>query len=1019
MNAKRSFLYIIFTIFLIPSKTFAIDGYTETTADLDVSTYCSEEYLNLDHKINQAYEAMLDTDLEKSKRMYEDIKITLEILEIPISEKIELANRVSQGYYDLLEDKKGLLFAQKYLDIAEQSLASDDYQLGKAYERLAAFQLKVLDVKSAYENITSAIDILGSHSQQFLVYFELGNYYRTKNMLQQAIYTYQLAVDNFDLEDKSVRNMREQFFVYYRYSGVLAYVNDFGKAEHFMIAMEKLNKEIDDVFIDYLLFFRKSQSHLYSKQYGYDLSIIEFDSNDPLAQYLESDMPEHPFINSYLPTFFYFMAGTYLTLGDYDKAIEFFQKTISIEEENGSNSNLIGRSYSGTAICYHFKGDAKLSIQLFEQALSTLKNNDVDGINGFLIMKLYTDLGYAYLADKEFEKARIYLLASLDQDQLQELRLTGIQNLLELHLSLFKIEQTEDQVDSVLHYMDESAYLIEQLRVKTRYYSDQQSVEESAYAANTFNLTSLEYIYSSSDKYDYLKDRLFTCIEGVKAFSFKQELREKEGLYAFGLPHGLLNKIEEQKRNVKLIQDEIYKYEQTYVQLDKQLTNKAQIENLQLELGYAIDEYNRTLQSVEKDYTSYFNYKFKNNSVSIENVQDVLQANEMLVEYYTSDTSIFIISIEQDTFRFNKKQKPKDWDTLIADYSNSVTNNSYQHEDSTSVNYAKFTHSSHELYRILLKDVIDEADTLVTHLTIVPDETIHSIQFDNLLVENPTGIENYKDLDYLLHDYSISRSTSAYMYTIEKLNTRERKAAEYTGFAPIYETRKTSTIDNLEEDRNRQTEFMNDFFTGGFFFDLVSARKSVNIIAEDLGGQAIIGERATKNTFINKATKASIIHFAGHALADNEEPEYSQLLFSHEELDSQLYASDIYDLNLDIDLLVLSACNTGNGQLNNGEGVMSLSRAFAFAGCSSMVMSLWSIPDVQTAQLNQLFFKEINEGERIDDALRNSKLAFLEASTFQTAHPFYWSGLSASGKMEPVKKRSFKDRIRALLGLSI
>jgi len=119
-------------------------------------------------------------------------------------------------------------------------------------------------------------------------------------------------------------------------------------------------------------------------------------------------------------------------------------------------------------------------------------------------------------------------------------------------------------------------------------------------------------------------------------------------------------------------------------------------------------------------------------------------------------------------------------------------------------------------------------------------------------------------------------------------------------------------------------------------------------------------------------------------------------------------------MSLDIDLAVLSACNTGIGKTVYGEGVMSLSRAFKFAGCASLVMSLWSIPDVQTADIDNYFFENIQKGQRIDDALRDSKLQFLQESTFQTAHPLYWSGLTASGSMVPIKSHNLWERFIAL-----
>lgn len=355
------------------------------------------------------------------------------------------------------------------------------------------------------------------------------------------------------------------------------------------------------------------------------------------------------------------------------------------------------------------------------------------------------------------------------------------------------------------------------------------------------------------------------------------------------------------------------------------------------------------------------------------------------------------------------KSKPEAWAKIIADYTDSVTNVDYQHQDSTSITYSKFTSSSHELYRIVLKNVIDLLDETVTHLTIIPDEQIHFIQYDNLLTSEPIANQKYKELDFLINDYTISRSSSAFIYSTVKNKIRQHKKHKYVGFAPKYDNVNMTIVDSLEADRKERAEYLNDLVTRGDYNDLPYARESVKSISSILGGISFTGAEATRTTFLKSSHTASIIHFAGHAIVDPD-PKFSQLILSHESIDSQVYASDIYDMDLNIELAVLSACNTGNGISRYGEGVMSLSRAFKFAGCSSLVMSLWNIPDVQTAKIGYIFFKNLEEGERIDEALRQSKLQYLKEATDQTAHPLYWSGLTASGNMEAIKSPSVWDR---------
>jgi len=128
-------------------------------------------------------------------------------------------------------------------------------------------------------------------------------------------------------------------------------------------------------------------------------------------------------------------------------------------------------------------------------------------------------------------------------------------------------------------------------------------------------------------------------------------------------------------------------------------------------------------------------------------------------------------------------------------------------------------------------------------------------------------------------------------------------------------------------------------------------------------------------------------------------PSLSHLKLSERSKDN-LYLGDIYNYKLNASLAVLSACNTGRGKYLKGEGAQNISRAFQFAGVKSTLMSLWSIPDIQTAQLNKGFFQNLNDGQRKDESLRFAKLEFLDQAPKVFQHPFYWAGQVVVGQME-------------------
>ena len=163
---------------------------------------------------------------------------------------------------------------------------------------------------------------------------------------------------------------------------------------------------------------------------------------------------------------------------------------------------------------------------------------------------------------------------------------------------------------------------------------------------------------------------------------------------------------------------------------------------------------------------------------------------------------------------------------------------------------------------------------------------------------------------------------------------------------------------------------------------------------------------ANEAVFKSNAIDYGILHLATHAIIDGENPLNSYLIFTStgdSTEDNNLYAWELYNMRLNAQMAVLSACNTGFGKLQRGEGVMSLGRAFAYAGVPSIVMSLWPAEDESTADLMGYFYEALAEGQSKDEALRNAKLRFLKEMPPSKHHPFYWAGFVVQGDAGPLK----------------
>jgi len=98
-------------------------------------------------------------------------------------------------------------------------------------------------------------------------------------------------------------------------------------------------------------------------------------------------------------------------------------------------------------------------------------------------------------------------------------------------------------------------------------------------------------------------------------------------------------------------------------------------------------------------------------------------------------------------------------------------------------------------------------------------------------------------------------------------------------------------------------------------------------------------------------------------------------------------------LDLNADIVTLSACQTGLGTLLAGEGVIGLSRAFFYAGAQSLVVSLWSVNDAATAELMKYFYTNLRAGMSRDDALRQAKLSLIKTNGARWQHPHFWGAI--------------------------
>jgi CHAT domain-containing protein len=177
---------------------------------------------------------------------------------------------------------------------------------------------------------------------------------------------------------------------------------------------------------------------------------------------------------------------------------------------------------------------------------------------------------------------------------------------------------------------------------------------------------------------------------------------------------------------------------------------------------------------------------------------------------------------------------------------------------------------------------------------------------------------------------------------------------------------------------------------------LPSAEQEALVIAQIFNTKAITRDQATKVDIVQKLPNARLVHLATHGLLNDVKKVGvpGALAFTPSGNDDGfLTSSEILNLKLNAQLVVLSACNTGRGKIT-GDGVIGLSRSLITSGVPSVVVSLWSIPDAPTSLLMTEFYRHLQKHPDKAQALRQAMLITMK----QTPNPYNWAAFTLIGE---------------------
>ncbi|MEL7195888.1 MAG: CHAT domain-containing protein [Bacteroidota bacterium] len=430
------------------------------------------------------------------------------------------------------------------------------------------------------------------------------------------------------------------------------------------------------------------------------------------------------------------------------------------------------------------------------------------------------------------------------------------------------------------------------------------------------------------------------------------------------------------------------------LQLEQQLLLTQERPGSQLEVQVPIWEeeiyhvrasHDSLIQILRKQYPDYYRLTYQTPQVSIDELQDALRADEALVEYFMADSVLFTMVLYGDQRHFFRTELPSLWDQSIAAYHQEIYQ-SFLPQRVSQRPPAQLASLSHIQYLRFWKTL--ESLNLPEKILLVPDAELGYLSFETLISSIPKIPEAYSKWDYLIRKHSFRYTYAGSL--LPNVQDRPRRTAnkDFLAFAPTYH----AIPELLATSR-------------GDLGNLPYAQKEAQRLHQLMGGTLYTGAEASEEAFKEHAVDYRLIHVAGHAIVDNAQGLNSHIIFTEDSTsteDQRLEIKELFNLDLQADLVVLSACETGVGKMRKGEGIISLAWGMIYAGAQSVATTLWQVNDQATEKLMTQFYMNLKQGMAKDQALHQAKMTYLSQGDHLSAHPYLWGSFIIVGDHEPV-----------------
>jgi len=921
-----------------------------------------ETYLNMDPVdtsriiiglVNKAACGIYKQDVDQAIAFYEEARQLVNQQSNPELRHFGMVNQGLGICYQYEDPQRAMTYFQEANDRYEEAeefdqvnYANNLHQIGLCYEVLGQFQ-KASDYYQRTLN-RHRQNLGPRHPETARAYEDLGNLHLTASDPSAAIpfleQALQIRTEVFGMDHPELIGPHIALGNAYRLLGQYRLaLEQFERAEE--VAFNQSYKDRD--YIVALI----GQAACYSEQEQYQKS-------RSILLHAQREAQNYGTIEAVVGSIHHNLSMSYVGLQEYDQAIRAEQKAIrSFRRYFGPGHFKEGKAQVQLAAIHAQRGNLSQSLTYLNQAMGTLGYSEAnpipDGPGPFLPAQLYMLQTYGQVYGQRYQETK----------------------------------STED-FDQAIRYFRQAIQLLDYIKV--HFQADDSKERISAQNRDLIE----EYLHLLFTRYQEDADvrwleQGFLLSEKAKGYLLLESVRKAQAKTMAGLPDAILEAEQSLSASIHFYQRKWYEEDRAEESESAQIY-KDSLFRLQ-------EDYRELMERIEEQYPDYYQLKFRVDPIDLAAIRkDLLGPDESLFAYFVGEDHLYSFLLTRNDLTAQQTPVDQSLKSLVRDLRTSLL--AYPLAiDRTEVLYLEssrdFAEASHELYRQLIAPLW-EIRRATGQLTIIPDGILGYVPFEVLLTQLPSQPERFKDHAYLIREVPIHYSYSATLWWEMRRGGKQRYTKKVLAVAPEFRELNEGPV------ALRETSLS----------PLVYNTKEAEGVVERVGGTLLRGDAARKSNFLEQAEAFSILHLATHGKANDQAGEYSFLAFSADSATAGpgiLYAQDLYANRMPADMVVLSACETGLGELSQGEGLISLARAFSYAGAKSVVMTLWQVDDARSANLVQSFYQHLQSGATKSVSLRQAKLDYLDQHSHTDAHPYFWASYALIGDVSPITTHSF------------